>query len=198
MQLVAKNLLTDFAATFKGRSKGQLARWALAQKLKAVRSRLPLGNAHAGVLRAEETQTALFRLREERLLLSTAARIRVLTAGKRNTPYAAFTAEQNDLLALAQAHVERLVLERFNAGIAACPDGGLRPILTKLRDLFALHHLEKGRAWFLENGLLSPARSRALTREVGVLCAEIRREAVALVDAFGIPPECLAAPIALD
>ena len=198
MQLVAKNLLTDFAATFKGRSKGQLARWALAQKLKAVRSRLPLGNAHTGDLRAQETQTALFRLREERLLLSVAARIRALTAGKRHTPYAAFTAEQNDLLALAQAHVERLVLECFNAGVAACPDMGLRPILTKLRDLFALHHLEKGRAWFLENGPLSPARSRALTREVGALCAEIRREAVALVDAFGIPPECLAAPIALD
>ncbi len=198
MQLVAKNLLTDFAATFKGRSKGQLARWALAQKLKSLRSRLPLGNAHTGSLRAEETQTALFRLREERLLLSVAARIRALTAGKRTTPYAAFTAEQNDLLALAQAHVERLVLERFNAGVAACPDAGLRPILTKLRDLFALHHLEKGRAWFLENGLLSPARSRALTREVGTLCADLRREAVALVDAFGIPPECLAAPIALD
>ena len=30
------------------------------------------------------------------------------------------------------------VLERFTAGIAACPDAGLRPILTKLRDLFAL------------------------------------------------------------
>ncbi len=198
MQLVAKNLLTDFAATFKGRSKGQLARWALAQKLKSLSARLPLGNAHAGDLRAEETQTALFRLREERLLLAVAARIRALTAGKRNTPYAAFTAEQNDLLALAQAHVERLVLEKFNAGIAACPDTGLRPVLTKLRDLFALDHLEKNRAWFLENGLLSPARSRALTREVGTLCAEIRREAVALVDAFGIPPECLAAPIALD
>ncbi len=198
MQLVAKNLLTDFAATLKGRSKGQLARWALAQKLRSLRSRLPLGDAHAGDLRAEETQTALFRLREERLLLSVAARIRALTAGKRNTPYAAFTAEQNNLLALAQAHVERLMLERFNTGIASCPDASLRPILTKLRDLFALHHLEKGRAWFLENGLLSPARSRALTREVGTLCTEVRREAVALVDAFGIPPECLAAPIALD
>lgn len=198
MQLAAKNLLTDFAATFMGRSKGQLARWALAQRLKSLRSRLPLNNAHTGSLRAEETQTALFRLREERLLVSVAARIRTSTADKRQTPYAAFTAEQNELLALAQAHVERLVLERFNAGIAACPDAGLRPILAKLRDLFALSHLEKGRAWFLENGLLSPARSRALTREVGTLCAEVRRESVALVDAFGIPPECLAAPIALD
>ena len=198
MQLVAKNLLTDFAATLKGRSKGQLARWALAQKLKTLRARLPMGHAHAGDLRTEETQAALFRLREERMLLATAARIRALTTGKRRSPQAAFTMEQNDLLALAHAHVERMVLECFNAGIAACPDAGLRSILTTLRDLFALHHLEKGRAWFLENGFLKPGRSRALTREVDTLCATVRREAVALVDAFGIPPECLAAPIALD
>ena len=58
--------------------------------------------------------------------------------------------------------------------------------------------LKKHRAWFLENGLISSARSRAVTREVESLCAEVRSEAVALVDAFGIPPECLAAPIALD
>ena len=50
----------------------------------------------------------------------------------------------------------------------------------------------------LENGLLSSARSRTLTQTVDRLCAELRRDAVALVDAFGIPPECLAAPIALD
>ena len=61
-----------------------------------------------------------------------------------------------------------------------------------------MSHLEKGCAWFLENGLLSAARSRALTQTVDRLCAELRRDAVALVDAFGIPPECLAAPIALD
>ena len=105
---------------------------------------------------------------------------------------------QNDLLALAHAHVERFVWEQFTAGIAACPDAGLRPVLTKLRDLFALHHLEKGRAWFFENAGLSAATSREITRAVDALCADLRREAVALVDGFGIPAACLAAPIALD
>ena len=199
MQLVAKNLLTDFAATFKGRSKGQLARWALAHKLKTLRARLPSGQRPCRQpARGGNADRAFPAARGADAALCRRPRVRALTAGGRHSPYAAFTAEQNDLLALAHAHVERVVLERFNAGIAACPDAGLRPILTKLRDLFALSHLEKGRAWFLENGLLSPARSRALTREVDPLCAEVRREAVALVDAFGIPPECLAAPIALD
>ena len=128
MQLVAKNLLTDFAATFKGRSKGQLARWALAQKLKSLRARLPVGNAHAGDLRAEETQTALFRLREERLLaLGRRAHPGTDRRQAQHSPYAAFTAEQNDLLALAQAHVERLVLGAFQRRDRGLPGRGSAP-----------------------------------------------------------------------
>ncbi len=198
MQLVAKNLLTDFREQFRGKGKTELARWALVKKLDAWASRNPLAAHHSGDLCAERTQTELFRLREERLLLAAGARLRALTAGGRMTAYEAFTTQQNDLLALAFAHAERTVLDAFNAAIRDCPDTGLRPTLERLRNLYALHHLEKGRAWFLENGLLSPNRSRTVTRKVERLCAEVRREAVALVDAFGIPPECLAAPIALD
>ena len=105
---------------------------------------------------------------------------------------------QNELLALAFAHVERAVLEHFNAAIRACPDASLQPILGKLRNLFALCRLERGRAWFLENRVLTAHRSRLLTTAVDGLCADLRRHAVALVDGFGIPAACLAAPIALD
>ena len=195
MQLVAKNLLTDYAAQFKGKTKGQLLRWAVEQKLRAT-----FGGAGElrGDLKSEHTQAAFFRLREERMLPAVGARLRRLTAGGRNTAYAAFTMLQNDLLALAQAHVERGIWEQFTAGIAACPDATLRPVLTRLRDLFALYHLEKGRAWFFENAGLSVATSRAISRGVDELCAGVRRDAVALVDGFGIPAACLAAPIALD
>ena len=51
--------------------------------------------------------------------------------------------------------------------------------------------------WFLENGLLTPAESRSLSGRVEALCARIAPRAVALVNAFGIPAQCLAAPIAL-
>ena len=197
MQLVAKNLLTDYAATFKGKTKGQLARWALGQKLGLAADRNPFGALHGGSLLDAATQQALFQRREDRMLATVGARLRALTAGGKMTAYAAFTAQQNDLLQLAFAHVERLTHARFDEAIRQCPDAGLRPSLTRLRDLFALAHLEKSRAWFLENGLLSPARSRELIRQVESLCAEVRREAVSLVDAFGVPPECLAAPIAL-
>ena len=198
MQLVAKNLLTDFRDQFKGKGRTELARWAFGKKLDAWTSRNPFAVHHTGGLLEEKTQVEFFRLREERLLLAAGAHLRALTANGRMSAYEAFTAQQNELLALATAHVERLVLESFNAAIHANPDMGLRATLEKLRSLFALHRLADDRAWFLENGLLSPTRARAVTREVERLCAEVRGEAVALVDAFGIPPECLAAPIALD
>ena len=198
MQLVAKNLLTDFGARFKGKSRTHLARWAVAQKLHALRARSPFSEFRTGDLTGGEAQLALFRFREESLLVSAGIKLRSLTSGGRLTPYAAFTAMQNELLALAFAHVERAILEQFNAAIRACPDARLQPILGKLRNLFALSHLERGRAWFLENRVLTTRRSRLLTTAVDILCADLRRHAVALVDSFGIPPACLAAPIALD
>ena len=64
-------------------------------------------------------------------------------------------------------------------------------------ELFALTLLEEGRGWFLENGLLTPGESRSLPGRVEALCARLAPRAVALVNAFGIPAQCLAAPIAL-
>ncbi len=198
MQLVAKNLLTDFAARFKGKSKTHLARWAVAQKLSTLRARSPFSAFRTGDLAGGDAQLALFRFREESLLIAAGQKLRSLTANGRLTSYAAFTSMQNELLALANAHVERVILERFHDAIRDCPDATLCPILGKLRSLFALHHLERGRAWFLENGVLPPRRARLLGAAVDILCADLRRDAVALVDSFGIPAACLAAPIALD
>ena len=198
MQLVAKNLLTDYAASFKGKSKAALLRWAIGQKLGGFISLPRFGERPGGGLGDFKAQLGLFRVRESRLLAGTGRRLRTMTASGRMTAYAAFTAMQNELLALAFAHVERIVLEQFNAAIETSADADLKPALGKLRSLFALCQIEKHRAWYLENGLLSKLRSRAVPGMVDHLCAELRREAVALVDAFGIPPECLAAPIALD
>ncbi len=198
MQLVAKNLLTDFAARFKGQSKTQVLRWVVAQKLRAIRSRSPFSAFRSGDIAGGEAQLSLFRFREESLLVAAGQKLRSLTAHGQMTSHAAFTSMQNELLALAHAHVERTVLERFHDGVRDCADAALRPVLGKLRNLFALHHLERGRAWFLEHGVLPPRRARLLGSAVDILCADLRRDAVALVDAFGIPPECLAAPIALD
>ena len=57
--------------------------------------------------------------------------------------------------------------------------------------------IERDRAWFQEHGRISSTRAKAVTRTVNSLCAELRPHAEALVDAFGIPDEVLAAPIGL-
>jgi acyl-CoA oxidase len=64
-------------------------------------------------------------------------------------------------------------------------------------DLYALSHIERYKGWYFEYGALTGFKSRAISGQVDKLCAEVRHEAVQLVDAFGIPDACLAAPIAL-
>jgi acyl-CoA oxidase len=69
----------------------------------------------------------------------------------------------------------------------------LRPLLT----LDALARLEAGAGWFLEHGVLEGAKARAIRKQVDALCLELRPQARGLVDAFAIPDEVLAAPIAI-
>ncbi len=100
-------------------------------------------------------------------------------------------------MALAHAHVERVVLEQFLAGVEAVTDPAVKTVLGKLCDLYGLGCLRDSAAWFLENDHLESAKAKAIRKEVTRLCAELRPDAVALVRAFGIPDTCLAAPIGL-
>ncbi len=112
---------------------------------------------------------------------------------------AATSSQQLALFHAAHAYVERVVLDCFIARIAACEStdfAALTPPLRRLAELFALSLLEQHRGWHLENAYLTPAESRSLTGRIDDLCAELAPDAVALVDAFGIPDQCLAAPIA--
>ena len=72
-----------------------------------------------------------------------------------------------------------------------------RELLDRVCDLHALSEIERDRAWFQEHGRLSSTRSKAVIRMVNDKCAELRADAAALVDAFGIPDAALAAPIAV-
>lgn len=112
-------------------------------------------------------------------------------------PHSAFIRWQTRVMAVATSHVERIVLERFAAAIERCSDRRLVLPLSRLCDLYALSHLERHRAWYLEEGLFAASKSRAIVGQVDRLCAELRPHAVDLVDAFGIPDALLAAPIGL-
>ena len=136
----------------------------------------------------------LLRQREEQMLAEIVASYqgRIATGTDAHT---AVAQEQLALRRLAAAHMERVVLEQFALGIEQGVEAGLREVLGQVRDLYALSVIEEARAWFNEHELLTPAASKTVPRQVDDLCARLAPEAVALVDAFGIPEECLASPI---
>ncbi|MER6386903.1 acyl-CoA dehydrogenase [Streptomyces sp. NPDC001523] len=208
LQLVAKGLLTDHASEFEDLDQLGMVRYVTnlavetviertsAHKLlERVRDLLPGGDEwdrEAGLLDSEY-QLAMVRFREEHMLAGLARRIKRGIDEKRD-PGAVFSRVQDHVIALAHAHVERLVTEAFVDKVRALPEGGEKAALALLCDLFALSTIEADRAWFMEHGRLTVQRSKAISREVNDLCRKVRPLAVDLVDAWGIPSAMLRAP----
>jgi acyl-CoA oxidase len=147
-------------------------------------------------LRDGDFQLRALRFRESDLLASAAARLRK-RLGSGVDSFQAFIQVQDHLQALAHAHVERVVLEQFLAGVEQVKDPGVKTVLGKLSDLYGLGCLLDASSWFLEHDHIEDSKAKAIRKEVTRLCAELRPDAVALTRAFGIPDTCLAAPIGL-
>ncbi|MDH2414202.1 acyl-CoA dehydrogenase [Nocardioides sp. CER19] len=221
LQLVAKGLLTDYAGAFEDMNQLDMVRFvgglavdtvlertAVHKLLERVRDLLPGGSSGPDgsepvgdrvasaseriEIRDADYHLAMLSFREEHILGSAARRLKA-GVDKGGNPGEVFSSVQDHVIAAARAHVERLVLEAFAAKVEATPDGPVRDALTLLRDLHALWVIETDRAWFMEHGRLSSARSKAITTQVNALCREVRRIAQPLVDAFAIPRELLRA-----
>ncbi|MFF0056965.1 acyl-CoA dehydrogenase [Streptomyces microflavus] len=208
LQLVAKGLLTDYASEFEDLDQLGMVRYVTnlavetviektsAHKLlERVRDLLPGGDEwdqEAGLLDSEY-QLAMVRYREEHMLAGVARRLKAGIDRKRDAG-AVFSEVQDHVIAVAHAHVERLVLEAFVEKTRTLPEGGNKVALGLLCDLFALSTIEADRAWFMEHGRLTVQRSKAITREVNDLCRKVRPLAGGLVDAWGIPSAMLRAP----
>lgn len=97
---------------------------------------------------------------------------------------AAWNYIQPDLLAVVKAHVYRIFLAGFNRVIEKMPVGNSRTVLTRLRDLFALYHLEQDATDVLVDGYFKPEYMEMVKLNIKKLLKAIRPDAVALVDAF--------------
>jgi acyl-CoA oxidase len=197
-QLVAKSLLTGYRQRFEDDRVYNVMKFIADRAVGAAVDRNPFAVRRTGSehLRDGDFQLRALRFREEELLASVARRLRKrLGAGVDS--FQAFNQCQDHLLELAHAHVERVVLEQFIAGVAEVKDANVRAVLGKLCDLYGLTCLEHASGWLLEHDHLEGSKARAIRKEVIRLCEEVRPDAVALVDAFGIPDTSLAAPIAL-
>jgi acyl-CoA oxidase len=198
-QLVAKELLTAYADDIKGMSPVEWVRFAanfagdrvmkrtaaetIMQRILDARQ----DNEEEGSLFNRGTQVKMFEDREE-YLLSTVAR-RLQSKSKEMSAFDAFNAVQDHVLHTAKAHIDRIVLEAFVAGIDACEDEDARTILDLVCDLYALSVIEDDKAWFIEHRFLSTERAKAVTAGINERCRALRPHAELLVDGFGVPEQ---------
>jgi acyl-CoA oxidase len=144
-------------------------------------------NEEEGSLFNRGTQVKMFEDREEYMIASVARRLQ--GKSKEMSPFDAFNAVQDHVLHAARAHIERIILEAFVAGIDSCEDDEAREVLNMVCDLYALTVMEEDRAWFMEHRFLSTERAKAVTRGINERCRNLRPHAELLVDGFGIPEQ---------
>jgi acyl-CoA oxidase len=198
MQLVAKGLLSDFRKSFHDEGFMAVLRLLTKQVTTSFTEKNFVNTRNTDITHLTDTdfQLSAFRYREHKLLVSVSQRMRNYLRMK-VPAHEAFLRCQNHILILANAYVEKITLEQFAQRIVTIEDGNVKNVLKRLCDLYALSTIEKHKGWYLEEEYLHPNKSKAIRRLVDRLCKEVRIDADLLVDAFDIPKQCLAAPIAL-
>jgi acyl-CoA oxidase len=197
LQLVGKSLLGRFARQLgSGGALGMLRMLSRVATTAVVeKNPIEVRRTDRAHLRDRAFHLAALSHREQTLVRAAALRIRKRVRAKAS-PHEAFLDVQEHVLAASHAYVERLALEWFEQRARTVADEDTRAWLARLGDLHALSILERDAGWYLEDGYVDAWKARAIRKEVEALLAEIAPAARALVDAFGIPDACLAAPIA--
>ena len=206
MQLVAKALLTAYRDSFGDLDRLGMARAATGALVESLAART---QARALVGRITEVapgrdpgeelldrswQLRTLAWRERRVLETLAARMR--RAKKAGADAFTITNDvQDHMVRAAQVHLARVVAESGARAVDAATEPRTKALLSRVLDLHVLADLEADRAWLLERGGLTPARSKALTGVVNDLCAQLRPHASTLVAGFGIPQEWLGAAV---
>ncbi len=198
-QLVAKELLTAYADDIKGMSPVEWVRFAANFAGERVMKRTAAetimqrildtrqDNEEEGSLFNRGTQVKMFEDREEYMIATVARRLR--GKSKEMSAFDAFNAVQDHVLHAASAHIDRVILEAFVAGIDSCEDDEARKVLEMVCDVYALSVMEDDRAWFMEHQFLSTERAKAITRGINERCRTLRPYAELLIDGFGIPEQ---------
>ena len=199
MQLVAKNRLAEFRKTFGEMGSLGIINYVFENAKTALAEKNPIATRRTDDehLLDSEFHLQAFIHREKTILASAARRIKKLVDGGLEA-YDAFNVVQHQMIEVAEAYLERLVLEQFQIAITKVEDEKTKEILVKLNQLYALSQIEKNKGWYLEDGYMEAVKTKAVRKLVNQLCWDIRPDAVSLVNAFDIPESCLAAPIAVQ
>lgn len=196
MQLVAKGRLSEFKKQFSDINFFGMVNYVTQHAKTSIVEMNPITirNTDIDHLLDPEFHLAAFRYHENEILSSAAKRFKKhLDAGMDS--FDAFNQTQYHMVQVGHAYVERLILEQFLEAVEKTEDPKCKEALRKLCQLFALTQLEKNKGWYLEQDYMAGVKTKAIRKLINQLCWEVRQDAVALVDAFKIPKECLGADI---
>lgn len=197
LQLVAKGLLSgykDMVGDLDMRGMVQFAAKAIGGQFVEATSVRPLvDRLISAAARRSEDETlldrgwhlAMFADREKHVLETVANRLR--KGAKETDSFTAFNSAQDHVLLAARTHMDRVVLEAFVEGIEECRDEEVRDVLERLCSLYALSSIEGDSGWFQAHNRMSANRAKAVTAQINRLCAELRPDALALVEGLGVP-----------
>ncbi|CAG8538826.1 4356_t:CDS:10, partial [Racocetra fulgida] len=142
-------------------------------------------NARRWDIRSLDNQLKLFNLREQALIKELGTNMAVNTA-KGSSIFEVWMLRESDTVqALAKAHGHRIVLEQVVL------------TLQKLKGrLYALNIIDTNLAWYITNNLISVETASKVQPLIRELVAELAPLSMKIIDALGVDPRVLYAPIA--
>ncbi len=205
MQLVAKELLTSYASEVGGLDPVGMVRFVASTVTDTVRERTAASQLIQRLIDARPgkddnhdlldrgTQLNLFEDREEHVIETAARRLRKADRNDPAQAFAVFNGAQDHVIRCGHAHIERVVLEAFTAGIARCEDPDAQDLLRDVCSLYALSEIESDLAWFMGHNRLSDQRAKTVTTLINDLLEKLKPHTLTLIEGFAVPESSLGA-----
>jgi acyl-CoA oxidase len=107
--------------------------------------------------------------------------------------------EESDLIqATSKSYGESICLEQFIVNIHALKSAKTQEMLAKLAVLFASNSIQRDLAWFMAEGVFTPAMYTKFNAHYDSAISAVAPIAMDAVAAFNVREEMLHAPIAAD
>jgi len=210
LQLLGKDLLTKYAKEVSGLDPMGLALFVAGSFATSVKERTAAGALIQRLIDGRKgkgdesdfldrgTQLDLFEDREERILDSLGRRLRKAAKAEPDEAFRIFNDAQDHLIHAAKAHIDRVVLEAFTAGIARTEEGEAADLLREVCSLYALSAIEDDLAWFITHNRISIPKAKEVLPLINAQCEKLRPHTEALVEGFGVAWAALNVPILED
>ncbi len=198
MQLVAKGLLTEFKQSFHNDGYRAVIKYLYRKAKHDVYELNPIfgRNADAEHLLDPKFHFHAFNYRKRKTLHTLSERMQKYL--KRGTDaFEAFLRVQNHTIDLANAFIDQVTLQSFYNHVDKIEDPATKKAMTTLVQVYALETIHDNKGWYLESDYMEGNKTKAIRRMLSKLYQDIKPHALSFVDAFAIPDELVAAPIAL-